>query len=104
MHYCSSEKKILDILYRSQREINIYKIHEEFQFSPAQFSVFIRKYEEMNIIIMDGDNIILTKQGKEWILNNRKKIFLTKREEEWIGIPDEWKLNKNGGNTEELVQ
>ncbi len=91
----SSEKIILLNLFKSNKSFAIYSFYTEFSFSPAQLSRFTRKFLKKDIISLDDDKMRMTEFGRNWIIKNRKELFLKPRKRDWIYIPDEWKISKS---------
>ncbi len=85
--YSISERIILKELYQSNKFMNIYYFHEQYMLSPAQLNNFIRKYENINVVICNDYSIKLTQYGKNWILKNRNIIF-GKTQKYWSIIPE----------------
>lgn len=93
MIYSSFEKWLLKKLYSSKSSHNIYDLHIKYNYSPAQFSRFVNKFTTNNVVEIDSENSIsLTDIGKEWILANRKSIFLKSKKQKWVDIPEDWRL------------
>jgi hypothetical protein len=91
----SVDKKVLLALYNCDEGKSIYNFHSDFSFSPAQMSRFVRTFNELKIIEYKNSIIKLTKYGEDWILKNRKSLFLKPSRKEWRKIPIEWKLDQN---------
>ena len=91
----SSDKRILLELFKKRKSINIYYLHKKYLLSPAQINRFVRNYLEEKLISFDNCKIKLTEKGIEWILHNRKKIFLSHNKNKWKIIPNEWIVNLN---------
>jgi hypothetical protein len=70
-------------------KINIYFFHEKYMLSPAQLGRSIRKFAKMKYIIVNDDNIELTKSGRKWIIANRRVLFLKEKEKHWKAVPVE---------------
>ena len=92
MEYSSFDKYLFNELFILKKEINIYTLHIEESFSPAQFSRFIKRYEKLNIVSYHDNIINLTPFGEKWIIKNRKEIFLRHKSKKWVDIPQDWRV------------
>jgi DNA-binding PadR family transcriptional regulator len=69
---------ILQELEKQNSDIDVYFFYEKYFFDPGRISRAIRKFEELKIISSTNEKITiisLTDFGKEFIKNNREKIF-----------------------------
>lgn len=90
MYFSSADKKILIDLFKEQCNRQIYYFYQQYNFSPAQLSRFVRTYQNIDVISVHDDTIELTEFGKKWVLKNRRDIFLKPKEQLWRTIPSEW--------------
>ena len=95
MFFSSADKKIILTLYESSKKIELYDLHKQFSFSPAQLSRFTRKFQKKRVIDYSNGYIKLTDYGKNWVIKNRRLLFLTPKQKKWVNIPDEWKVRNN---------
>jgi hypothetical protein len=57
--------------------------------SPAQLGRTIRKFTNIECVIINDNNIELTEKGRKWIIANRKELFLQTKEKYWKNTPIE---------------
>lgn len=100
INYLHEDKKILTLLYE-KGELDIYKMHQEELFSPAQIMRSVRCFISLGFISKDNLIIKLTKEGRCWIRTNLPKILMEKSNKEFSKIPqdmfteEEFKININ---------
>lgn len=88
----SADLCILKRLFISNEPISMYLFHQDFGLSPVHLSSFVNKFGNDDLLSINNDKIALTSKGKQWIIQNRKKLFLTNRTCEWKNIPQDWIL------------
>lgn len=86
MQFFSEDIEFLRELY-IHRSLDMYFFHKKYMLSPAQLGMIIKKYSQMGYVVLNGRNIELTSAGCNWIVANRKNIFLAEREKYWKQIP-----------------
>lgn len=86
MQFFSEDIEFLRELY-IHRSLDMYFFHKKYLLSPAQLGMTIKKYLQMGCVVLNGRNIELTFAGYNWIVANRKSIFLTERAKYWKQIP-----------------
>ena len=82
----------------NKKEVNLYFFHEKYLLSPAQLARTINKFLEGSLIELHDEKIRLTSKGEEWIICNRKSLFIHERKKYWKEIPSEMKqtpINKD---------
>lgn len=90
-------------LYNS---VSMYFFHEKYMLSPAQLGRTIRKFADIECVIMNENRIELTEKGRKWIIANRQELFLKTKEKYWKNVPadmtqdtikisDKYKPNRN---------
>lgn len=82
----SEDVEFLKELYYKNR-LDLYFFHEKYRLSPAQLARTIRKFEELDLIVLSCDQVILLDKGRSWIFANRKNIFLKEKSKYWKVIP-----------------
>ncbi|WP_445682651.1 hypothetical protein [Radicibacter daui] len=90
--YQSFEIEILKTLYQKQDWVNVYYFHEKYLLSAGQISNFIRRYGKFEIINFKNYEIKLTAKGINWLIANRRHIFLTKKNRHWAYFKADPKL------------
>ncbi len=87
MDIYSEDIEFLRELY-CKNEVDLYFFHEKYRLSPAQLSRTISKFIEIELIILQDNNIVLTETGKKWIISHRKNLFLDEKRKYWKEIPN----------------
>lgn len=95
MYFSSAEKKIVLTLYECDKDLNLYDLHKRFSFSPAQLSRFVRRFQKLKVIDYTNGSIKLTDYGKDWIIENRRALFLAPTQKKWANIPSVWIANND---------
>lgn len=90
----SEDREILRHLYAVHQPVAVYFFHEKYLLSPGQIARVVRKYSDNGIIAVERDSIILTENGRRWVLRNRRQIFMSIRTRPWSQIPDEFRNTK----------
>lgn len=67
----------------TERKVDLYNLHLKYRLSPAQVSRSVNNLLKENVIAIEGDFIFLTEKSREWILKNRKELFLDKNRKYW---------------------
>lgn len=88
MQIFSEDIEFIKELY-IHNSVSMYFFHEKYMLSPAQLGRTIRKFTNIECVIMNDDNIELTEKGRKWIIANRKKLFIKTKEKYWKNIPIE---------------
>jgi hypothetical protein len=70
-----------------QKRVDLYDLYLIYRLSPAQVAMSINKFQQMGIIIYESNNIELSDYGQDWLISNRKKIFLQPKNKFWKKIP-----------------
>lgn len=91
--YLYEDKRILTLLYE-KRELDIYKIHQEELFSPAQIMRSVRYFSSLGFISKDNLIIRLTEEGVLWIRANLSKILIEKSDKAFSEIPKDMLIEK----------
>ena len=88
MQIFSEDIEFIKELY-IHNSVSMYFFHEKYMLSPAQLGRTIRKFTNIECVIIDDNNIELTDKGRKWIIANRKELFLKTKEKYWKNIPIE---------------
>lgn len=88
MQLFSEDIEFLRELY-AQTSVSMYFFHEKYMLSPAQLGRTIRKFANINCVVLNGDCVELTPKGRNWIVANRRKLFFKVREKYWKNVPTE---------------
>lgn len=78
----SEDVEIIKELMRNVN-VNLYDLHLKYRLSPAQVSNTVKTLLEEGVISIQGESIGLTERGREWIVNNRKTLFLDGTRKYW---------------------
>lgn len=85
----SEDITIIKALFKSQdKSIDLYDFHKLFLLSPGQISRSVEKLHHQEIIELNEKAIKLTKNGIDFILKNRSKIFFKRDNKYWKDIPE----------------
>lgn len=79
----SSDKEVIAALFAEQNWLDLYSLHERFRQSPGQLTSLIRKLLLVNLVEVHALKARLTAAGKQWVLANRRALFLTPRARTW---------------------
>ena len=71
------ERELILRLFRSGGWYDLYQLHEELLLSPAQVSSAISKLKDMELVQLDGLSAKLTDAGLNWVMKNRKSLFMS---------------------------
>lgn len=97
MNLFSEDIELLTELY-SKNSLELYFFHEKYKLSPAQLGRTLKKFKDLGLIKLHEKNVILTEKGSNWIIGNRKKLFLNEKLKYWKNVPEEMKQNSLGIN------
>jgi hypothetical protein len=64
-----------------------YSLLGKNDFMETDIIEFIIKYSDLNVIKYTDGIISLTEYGKDYLIRNRRRIFLVKTKKEWEKIP-----------------
>lgn len=70
------DREIIRKLFSSKDDINLFEIHAEKKLSPGQIAATLNWMEQAELIEIDGLRVRLSRQGRDWILRNRRAIFM----------------------------
>ena len=90
----SEDREILLVLFKEKKGVDIYTFHEKYLLSPGQIARVVRKYKIEGVLDFDGEKIILTEYGRNWLIRNRLQVLMGKRAHPWKVIPEEFKQEK----------
>lgn len=86
----SAEILILKDLMKSKSGVNAYTFHKERKLPPSTIINFVNKFQEFKLIILQEGNIIqLSVNGRNWVIANKKQIYLTPRNKYWRRLPND---------------
>ena len=81
MYYSEDIEIIRQLIYNGH--VNLYDLHIKYRLSPAQISRSVRKLQEEQVIIVDEKTISITNFGREWVIRNRRMLFLDDKRKYW---------------------
>lgn len=70
------DREIIRRLFSSKDDINLFEIHTEKKLSPGQIAATLNWMEQAKLIEIDGLKVRLSSHGRDWILRNRRAIFM----------------------------
>lgn len=73
-----------------QGPVNINELH---CISMAHLIKFILKYQEINVISFENENIRITSDGEKYFLKHRHEILFSLNDKSWTAIPEEVQTN-----------
>lgn len=82
----NTEKYLFNMMLEN-KTIKIVDIHDV---NLKEMTLFILTYTELDVISYREGVIALTDTGHEYIIKNRKNIFLKQSDKEWEHIPSEF--------------
>lgn len=88
MYIFSEDIEFMRELY-IYNSVSLYFFHEKYMLSPAQLGRTIRKFTDIECVILNENRIELTEKGRKWIIANRRELFLKTKEKYWKNIPIE---------------
>lgn len=97
MEFYSEDIEFVKELFERKR-VNLYIFHEKYLLSPAQLARTITKFKEAEIVEIINEDIFLTHKGEDWIVCNRKALFLKEKNKYWKEIPPEMRQESIGIN------
>lgn len=65
------------------KHVDLYDLHLKYRLSPAQISRSVKRFIAEGIVVCQDNTIELTDYGKEWIVHNRKELFLDDSRKYW---------------------
>lgn len=95
MKFYSEDIEFIKELYDSKK-VHLYFFHEKYLLSPAQLARTINKFIEEEIVELNNEVVSLTPKGEEWIICNRKTLFLNEKDKYWKEIPSEMRQKTIG--------
>lgn len=99
MKLYSEDIEFLKELYHKDR-VDLYFFHEKYRLSPAQLSRTLNKFLKMELVVLQGNEVLLNETGRMWIIKHRRDLFLGVRRKYWKEIPDN--MVQNAININEL--
>ncbi|WP_101688594.1 hypothetical protein [Dysgonomonas massiliensis] len=93
-NYLYEDKRILTLLYEKGK-LDIYKIHQEELFSPAQIMRSVRNFISLGYIRKEDLIIKPTKEGKLWIKENLPKILMERSDKIFTKIPEDMLIEED---------
>lgn len=90
MNLYSEDIELLKELYLTDK-IDLYFFHEKYMLSPAQLGRTLKKFKDADLIIFDQNSVALNENGRKWIIENRRQIFLVEKSKYWKKIPENMK-------------
>lgn len=90
MRLYSEDIELMKELYY-KKKIDIYFFHEKYKLSPAQLARSINKFVDKGLVDFNNNQVVLNKDGVDWIFRNRKILFLEEKSKYWKEIPEEMK-------------
>ena len=81
MFYSEDVEIIRELI--SNKHVDLYDLHLKYRLSPAQISRSVQRFIAEDIVVYQDNMIALTDYGKEWIVLNRKELFLDDSRKYW---------------------
>lgn len=81
MFYSEDVEIIRELI--NNKHVDLYDLHLKYCLSPAQVSRSVRRFIVEGIVVSQDNVIELTDYGKEWIILNRKELFLDDSRKYW---------------------
>lgn len=75
----SYEREVILALFESDDWFDLYELHEDLLLSPAQVVSVIEFLAGEDLCRVDGTKAKLSEKGVQWVLRNRKKIFMNNK-------------------------
>jgi|GEM_PF-2442643 len=83
----SEVREILRLLFAASIPLDIYEFHVRYGLSPAQVSRVVKVMVDFGVANeVDVGQILLTPQGKRWVIMNRRALF--GRNYYWRDVPE----------------
>ncbi|GBR34613.1 hypothetical protein [Gluconobacter kondonii] len=72
----SSIRELARVIYFSEGEVDLYKLHLEYRLSPFEVSFAARFFVKVGIAELDGISLVLRTSAKEWLFERRQRFFM----------------------------
>jgi hypothetical protein len=72
----SHKRLVILALFQARDWLDLYALHEKFSLSPAQIISTLALLDEQKLCEVDGTRARLTQSGYNWVLKNRRQIFM----------------------------
>ena len=72
----SHKRLVILALFQAGDWFDLYALHEEFSLSPAQIISTLVLLDEKSLCEVDGTRARLTQSGVNWVLKNRRELFM----------------------------
>lgn len=81
------EREVLLRAFAKRGWIDLFDLHQAYQLSPGQLSHAARRFHSGGIAELEGLLFRLTPQGRRWVFQNRRAIFMAAGRRYWAEVP-----------------
>jgi len=93
-----TELLIIKHLYKKQDGEELFYFHKQYKIPPDIIFSFVEKFtKEEYLLRISKKRVKLSNKGKEWILSNKKYIYLTQRLKKWRRLPSKMLIQPYDG-------